>query len=318
MHDILPLLNQHSFPAIRRRQIKTLQINITLKCNQACFHCHVNASPKRTEMMNKETLKYIYQYLASKNIETLDITGGAPELHPDFKEIVQVARDAGIHVIDRCNLTVLDEPDQEDTAEFLAGQGVEIIASLPCYLEENVDRQRGEGVFKTSIRMLKKLNEHGYGKNLPLNLVYNPQGAVLPPDQNILEEQYREYLSEHYGLYFNKLFVICNMPINRFGSTLITQNSFHEYMYLLKNAHKDENLDDVMCRDLVSIDWQGYVYDCDFNQMLGLAMTKKNKKQIHVSDLLHSDIADNPIVVRDHCYGCTAGQGSSCGGALGH
>ena len=316
MHNILPLLDRHGFPAIRKKRISTLQINIILKCNQACFHCHVNASPKRTEMMNMETLGYVYKYLDHNDIQTLDITGGAPELHPEFRQIVSKAHKTGVHVIDRCNLTVLDQPGQEDTIKFLSEKGVEIIASLPCYLEENVDRQRGEGVFNTSIRMLKKLNDYGYGATLPLNLVYNPQGPVLPPNQKELEQQYREHLSKEYDLVFNELFVLCNMPINRFGSTLISQNRFHEYMMLLKDAHKDENLDNVMCRELVSIDWQGYVYDCDFNQMLGIGMKNDKENRLHISELLSGNYINHSIVVRDHCYGCTAGQGSSCGGAL--
>ncbi|MCG8325445.1 MAG: arsenosugar biosynthesis radical SAM protein ArsS, partial [Thiotrichales bacterium] len=238
------------------------------------------------------------------------------ELRPEFRHIVEEARGAGVHVIDRCNLTVLEEPGQEDTIGFLVEQGVEIIASLPCYLEENVDRQRGDGVFNLSIRALKRLNADGFGTELPLNLVYNPQGPVLPPNQDALEQQYRDYLKEHYNIVFNNLYVICNMPINRFGSTLVSQNRFHDYMNLLRDSYKDENLDNVMCRDLVSIDWQGYVYDCDFNQMLGLAMKNGKKDAVHIADLLNDDFIDNPIVVRDHCYACTAGQGSSCGGAL--
>lgn len=315
MKDTLPLLDQLGFPPIQRRQTKTLQINITLKCNQACFHCHVNASPKRTEMMSDETLNVIYQLLGKGGIETLDITGGAPELHPHFRNLVSVAVNAGVKVIDRCNLTVLDEPGQENTAEFLADNNVDIVASLPCYLEENVDQQRGEGVFVKSIRNLQKLNQLGYGKNRVLNLVYNPQGPVLPPGQDELRSQYKEYLFEKYGIVFNDLFVICNMPINRFGSTLISQNRFDDYMKLLKQSHKDENLESVMCRDLISVDWQGRLYDCDFNQMLGLDINR-DQSSMHVSELLNNDLVNQTITVRDHCYACTAGQGSSCGGAL--
>lgn len=316
MHDILPLLDRHGFPAIRKRSLTTLQINLTLKCNQSCLHCHVNASPKRTEMMDDETIDYVYQYLETGRLATLDITGGAPELHPRFRDLVQHAYSNDVHIIDRCNLTVLEEPGQEDTAEFLAEHEVEIVASLPCYLQENVDAQRGNGVFETSIGVLKMLNTYGYGKRLPLNLVYNPQGAVLPPGQESLQEQYCKYLGKHYGIAFNDLFVLCNMPINRFGSTLVSNNSFDDYMKLLAGAHQDTNLEQVMCRDLVSIDWQGYAYDCDFNQMLGLKMKTREQKPLHISDLLQMDMADHPVIVRDHCYGCTAGQGSSCGGAL--
>jgi len=316
MHDILPLLDRHGFPAIHRRAVSTLQINITLKCNQACFHCHVNASPKRTEMMDSETLESVYRYLDQGHVETLDITGGAPELHPEFRNVVRHARSNNIHVIDRCNLTVLEEPGQEDTAAFLADQNVEIIASLPCYMQENVDAQRGDGVFESSIRSLQTLNAIGYGDRLSLKLVYNPQGPVLPPDQESLEQQYRTYLLDHYGIVFNELFVLCNMPINRFGSTLVSNRRFQDYMLLLHSAHREQNLERVMCRDLVSIDWQGYVYDCDFNQMLGLNIKNRRGRPLHITDLLNKNISGHPIRVRDHCYGCTAGQGSSCGGAL--
>lgn len=282
------------------------------------MHCHVNASPKRTEMMSEQTIATIFEVLTHAEFNTLDITGGAPELHPQFRKLVKHARASGIKVIDRCNLTVLEQPGQEDTAEFLAEHNVEIVASLPCYLEENVNRQRGDGVFQSSIRVLKKLNALGYGKEKILNLVYNPQGATLPPEQQQLEKQYKDYLKENHAIQFNELFVICNMPINRFGSTLLSNNEFDPYMELLKKAYKPENLQNVMCRDLISVDWQGYLYDCDFNQMLGLPMQQGARHRLHLTDILESDVVNNKITVKDHCYACTAGQGSSCGGALSH
>ena len=318
MHDCLPHLNKHTFPSIARDELTTLQINIGLKCNQQCVHCHVNASPKRTEMMSQETLATVKQFLANGQCQTLDITGGAPELHPEFKTLVSYAREKGVHVIDRSNLTILLEQGMEDLAAFLAEQEVEIIASLPCYSAENVDRQRGNGVFDESITALQKLNQLGYGDHdgmLKLNLVYNPQGPSLPPSQQELQQAYKEQLFEHFEIKFNQLFTLCNMPIQRFGSTLISHGQLDDYLLLLKNAHQDPNLDNVMCRSLISVDWQGYVFDCDFNQMLGLNMEDKQERT-HLSELLHQQLTGRPISVRDHCYGCTAGQGSSCGGAL--
>jgi radical SAM/Cys-rich protein len=316
MHETLPYLNKMSFPQIKRKTLDTVQINIGLKCNQQCVHCHVNSSPKRTEMMSPQTLDTVKAFLVNNNIEILDITGGAPELHPEFKSLVSYAKENNVHVIDRCNLTILSEPGMETLAEFLATNEVEVVASLPCYQEDNVDAQRGKGVFEKSISGLKQLNEFGYGKDkskLVLNLVYNPQGAVLPPAQEQLEASYKKELFNKYGIEFNKLFTICNMPIKRFGSTLISNNKLTDYMSLLKDSYKKDNLENLMCRHLLSIDWQGYVYDCDFNQMLGLNM-KDSPNAVHISDLVNID--GNSIAVRDHCYGCTAGQGSSCSGAL--
>jgi radical SAM/Cys-rich protein len=224
-----------------------------------------------------------------------------------------------VRVIDRCNLTILFEPGQETLAQFLADQQVEITASLPCYLEDNVDRQRGKGVFETSIRALQKLNSLGYGQPdspLKLNLVYNPQGPVLPPGQDGLKRDYQQRLLDSYGVVFNELYALTNMPIQRFGSTLVSKGQFVPYMKLLKDAYRPENLDTVMCRTLLSVDWQGYVYDCDFNQMLELPLTWKGRSRPHLRELLGANLEHNPIVVKDHCYGCTAGQGSSCGGAL--
>ncbi len=318
MHDTLPYLSQMNFPSIERKELNTVQINIGLKCNQQCVHCHVNSSPKRTEMMSSETIDLIKSFLLKKNVQTLDITGGAPELHPEFKELVTFSRNNNIHVIDRCNLTILSEDGMDDLAQFLARNEVEIVASLPCYEEKNVDAQRGEGVFARSIAGLRSLNKLGYGKtksNLVLNLVYNPQGAVLPPAQDELELAYKKELLNKYNIEFNQLFTICNMPIKRFGSTLVSQNKLSDYMTLLKNAYNEDNLENIMCRHLISIDWQGNVYDCDFNQMLGLNK-QDSEKHIHLSELFNTDVNEDPVAVRDHCYGCTAGQGSSCSGAL--
>ena len=319
MHDTLALLNHSDFPAISRRKTEILQINIGLRCNQQCLHCHVNSSPKRTEKMDEATIAAVYDYVKNSDVHTLDITGGAPELHPQFRELVVKVRALDVKVIDRCNLTILSEPDQEDLAEFLAQQKVEIVASLPCYQQENVDKQRGKGVFELSIEGLQKLNRLGYGKpgsNLSLHLVYNPQGPELPPAQAPLEAAYKKTLMQDFGIEFNQLFALSNMPINRFGSTLVSNRTFHDYISLLKNSHDNDNLDGVMCRNMVSVDWQGYIYDCDFNQMLGLNLMNINK-QLHIADLKNSSLEGDSITVLDHCYGCTAGQGSSCGGALG-
>jgi len=320
MHATLPLLETSDFPAIRRRTTETLQVNLGYKCNQSCLHCHVNAGPTRTELMARDTIFEVIAYLKAANIKTLDVTGGAPELNPHFRMLVEAARALGVSVIDRCNLTILLEPGHEDLARFLADQQVEITASLPCYLEDNVDRQRGKGVFGTSIRALQLLNRLGYGQAgsaLKLNLVYNPQGPVLPPAQQVLQRDYQQRLADVYGITFNELYVITNMPIQRFGSTLVSKNQFDGYMKLLKNAYQPANLETVMCRSLLSVDWQGYVYDCDFNQMLDLPIAWKNRPRTHLRELIGAGLEHNPIVVKDHCYGCTAGQGSSCGGALG-
>jgi radical SAM/Cys-rich protein len=319
MHATLPLMRITDFPPIRRAKLDTLQVNLGYKCNQSCVHCHVNAGPTRTEMMSLETINDVLAFLQASHVGKLDITGGAPELNPHFRDLVRAARNLGAHVIDRCNLTILEQPGQENLAQFLADQRVEVVASLPCYLEENVDRQRGKGVFEVSIRALQLLNRMGYGQpgsGLELSLVYNPQGPVLPPAQGQLEADYRTHLGKRYGLVFNELYVLTNMPIQRFGSMLISKGQFAHYMDLLKNAYQPANLEAVMCRSLVSVDWRGFVYDCDFNQMLGLPLAYKGRAKTHLRELIGRDLTDNPIVVADHCYGCTAGQGSSCGGAL--
>lgn len=316
MHATLPLLVATDFPPLRRAKLATLQVNLGYRCNQSCVHCHVNAGPQRTEMMDSQTLDLIPDVLAARGIGTLDLTGGAPELHEGFRKLVRKASAMGVHVIDRCNLTILSEPGQDGLAEFLAEHKVEVIASLPCYSAENVDRQRGDGVFDRSIAALQALNALGYGRpatGLTLNLVYNPLGATLPPDQVGLEADFKRELRAQFGIEFNTLLAITNMPIKRFGSTLISKGTFGSYMRLLKDNFSSANLQGVMCRSLISVDWTGALHDCDFNQQLGLPMPRG---MAHVRDLLSGDPDGRPIRVADHCYGCTAGQGSSCGGAL--
>jgi len=320
MHATLPLLRPSDFPPIKRSRLDTLQVNLGYRCNQSCLHCHVNAGPSRNEMMNAQTVDQVIAFIRVSRLATLDITGGAPELNPQFRALVLAARSLGVATIDRCNLTVLEQPGQEDLAPFLAENQVEVTASLPCYLEENVDRQRGPGVFESSIRALRALNDLGYGQpgmDLRLNLVFNPQGPVLPPDQTTLESAYREELEKRFGIVFTRLFSLTNMPIQRFGSMLVSKHLFDPYLQLLRESFNPSNLEAVMCRSLVSVDWEGWIYDCDFNQMLGVPLELRGKPQVHISELTRADLDDNPIAVLNHCYGCTAGQGSSCGGALG-
>jgi radical SAM/Cys-rich protein len=319
MRQMLPLLATGGFPAVRRGRLETLQVNLGYRCNQSCLHCHVNAGPTRTEQMDDAALQSVFDFLAAGGASALDITGGAPELHPRFRELVMHARSRGLRVIDRCNLTILEEPGSEGLAQFLAAQRVEIIASLPCYTPELVDRQRGKGVYETSVRALRRLNALGYGNpgsGLLVDLVYNPQGPSLPPAQALLEADYRRELSTRHGIGFNRLLAMTNMPIARFGSTLVSKGQFHAYMKLLRDAHREENLERVMCRSLLSVDWRGYVYDCDFNQMLGLPLAHAGKPKWKLSELVGADLEGKPVAVREHCFGCTAGQGSSCGGSI--
>ena len=312
MNATLPLLLDTDFPAVRRRRLATVQVNLGYVCNQSCLHCHVNAGPTRTESMSRATIDQVLAYLSASGAAALDLTGGAPELNPHFRDLVARARTMGVKVIDRCNLTVLEEPGQEGLAAFLAAHRVEIMASLPCYTEELVDRQRGNGVYRKSIRAIRALNALGYGREgtgLVLNLVYNPQGPSLPPAQEKLEADYKRILGESFGVSFNALLTMANMPIQRFGSMLISKGRFNEYMRLLRASHRDENLDGVMCRSLVSVDWQGYLHDCDFNQMLGLPLRVAGKARVHLADATGRDLDGNPIVVGDHCYGCDGGTG---------
>ncbi len=319
MRDPWPLLEQIAFPPIRRRRLDTLQVNVGYRCNQTCVHCHVDASPHRTEEMSGEVVDAVLAFVERQHVAVLDITGGAPELHPHFRRLVTAARAMGVRVMDRCNLTIFEVEGQERLPEFLAAEQVEIVASMPCYQEDNVDRQRGKGVFDSSIRGLQRLNALGYGREgggLVLNLVYNPQGPALPPPQEQLEADYKRILGERYGIAFNRLFTLANMPINRFGSILMVKGEFDRYLGLLRDNHADANLAQVMCRDLISVDWRGFVYDCDFNQMLDLPLVHGGRERVHLADLLTADLEGLPIRVAGHCYGCTAGQGSSCGGAL--
>lgn len=312
-------LKPSSFPPLRRAQLQTLQVNLGFRCNLSCVHCHVNAGPKRTEEMAWETVEEVLACLRKHRLQTLDLTGGAPELNPHFRYLVEQAGSLGVHVIDRSNLTIMEEEGQEDLAEFLAGHRVEVIASLPCYLEENVDSQRGKGSYAASIAALRRLNALGYGlpdSGLALNLVYNPLGPSLPPPQESLQADYKRQLAERFGVTFNQLFTITNMPIQRFGSYLQTKGEFQNYLQLLREAHQPANLQAVMCRHLISVDWRGYLYDCDFNQMLDMPMVNAESRRPHLRDLLFDELEGLPIQVAEHCYGCTAGQGSSCGGAL--
>jgi radical SAM/Cys-rich protein len=312
-----------TFPPLRRSALTTLQVNLGYRCNQACSHCHVAAGPTRSEMMDGATLALIPQVLVARAVGTLDLTGGAPELHPGFRQLVRQARALGVSVIDRCNLTILSEEGQQDLAAFLAQQGVRVVASLPCYLQDNVDRQRGSGVFARSIAGLQQLNALGYGQagsGLALDLVFNPQGPSLPPPQQQLEEAYRRHLGDTYGVVFNRLLALANMPIARFADQLCRSGELLRYQQLLEHNHNPANLGQVMCRSLISVDWQGRLYDCDFNQMLALPQLSASGSGAgsgrHLSDLLAWDPTGAPIVVADHCYGCTAGSGSSCGGSL--
>lgn len=324
MLNTKPLLLDSDFPLISRGGVKILQLNLGYLCNLTCTHCHVNAGPKRTELMSRSTMDEILSYCDQHSIQCLDLTGGAPEMNPDFEYLVAAAFKRGISVIDRCNLTILLEPQYGHLVEFLANHRVTIIASLPCYSEKNVSEQRGKGVFRDSIQALTKLNTVGYGRdpNLNLSLVYNPNGAFLPPNQQSLEKDYKKKLSQDYDIVFNQLLTITNMPISRFGSMLLSKGLYEDYMQLLKDNFSDDNLKQLMCRHTLSIDWQGYVYDCDFNQMLDLPLLNfrdliaTDKKKYHIKELINLDLNQHPIAVGEHCYGCTAGQGSSCGGAL--
>lgn len=304
--------------SLPRIATEILQVNLGKICNQACRHCHVEAGPKRTEIMTKETVDRILSFLReAPEIHTVDLTGGAPELNPHFRYIVSEVRAMGKKVIDRCNLTVLFEPGQEETADFLCQHQVEITASLPCYQKDNVDRQRGRGVFDKSIEGLKLLNRLGYGKegtDLVLNLVYNPQGINLPPGQKALEEAYKKELKELFEIEFNHLYTITNMPIKRFLNDLEKSGQLAEYMCLLQNNFNPQAAENVMCRNQISVGWDGQLYDCDFNQMLEIPFGWQKTDVWDIHSL--KELESKKIAFADHCYGCTAGAGSSCGGAL--
>ncbi|MES9826051.1 MAG: arsenosugar biosynthesis radical SAM (seleno)protein ArsS [Candidatus Thiodiazotropha endolucinida] len=319
MIETTHLLQPSTFPSISRGKLETLQVNLGFRCNLSCVHCHVNAGPKRKEEMDRRTVEDVLTFLQRKQLQRLDLTGGAPELNENFRYLVKQARELGVHVINRCNLVILLEKGQEDLADFLARHQVEIVASLPCYLEENVDQQRGKGSYAGSIDALLKLNRLGYGmpeSGLQLNLVYNPLGPCLPPPQAPLEAEYRKQLLERYGIHFNQLMTITNMPIQRFGSYLQSKGEFYSYLQLLRDAYQPVNLEYVMCRSLLSVDWRGFLYDCDFNQMLKIHLKTDRSMRPRLRDLFDCELEELQIQVAEHCYGCTAGQGSSCGGAL--
>lgn len=320
MRVSLPLLEVTDFPNLTRGILETLQVNVGYLCNQSCIHCHVGAGPKRQELMDKETIDLVVDFLDSESIKVLDITGGAPEMNPYFCDLVVGARELGVEVIDRCNLTILQEEGYEYLAEFLAVNKVRVVASLPCYLEDNVDKQRGSGVYASSVEAIRKLNGFGYGKDgssLILDLVYNPIGPSLPPPQNELEVIYKRELGSKLNIHFNRLLAMTNLPVGRFGSVLQSKGQFHDYVRLLKKSYRSENLQSVMCRSLISVDWQGFVYDCDFNQMLNVPLLLEKKgHSVHLRDLSRKKLGGLPINVKNHCYGCTAGSGSSCGGDL--
>jgi len=292
--------------------VETLQVNLGFRCNLACKHCHVAAGPGRSEMMADENVDAVLDIVASGEIHTLDLTGGAPEYHPRFRELVTRARTLGKHVIVRSNLAIFFEPGMEDLPEFLADAGVELVASLPFYLEESVDRVRGAGTFGKCIEALKRLNELGFGSSSgtrELSLVYNPQGAFLPPPQAALEQEYRRTLSEHHGVSFDRLYTLANMPIGRFKEFLERTGQLNSYMEKLSGAFNPCTLDGLMCRHLVSVAWDGTLHDCDFNQVLGLGVAEDIPQSVQAFD--YRALAARPIMLGEHCYGCTAGQGST-------
>ena len=300
--------------SLRRGQLQTLQVNVGRRCNQACRHCHVDAGPWRTEMVSGTVAHRIGDWIRQHHPPIVDITGGAPELSEFFGYFVQTARRAGAHVIDRCNLTILEEPGFGYLPEYLAEHQVEVIASLPCYTAENVARQRGNGVFEKSISALRKLNAHGYGTRLPLNLVYNPLGPKLPAPQSELESDYREVLGREFGIVFNRLFTLTNQPIARFAEDLRRQGKMEEYMALLANSFNPATVEGLMCRSTLSVSWMGEVYDCDFNQMLGMQI--RNGQPLCLWDVTPDLLAGWTVLTGKHCFACTAGCGSSCTGAL--
>jgi radical SAM/Cys-rich protein len=315
--DFAARLEEDRTPLVRRR-LDTVQANVGKLCNQACKHCHVDAGPWRTELMTRETMEAVLGFAHDAGTSLLDITGGAPEMNPDFRWLVEAARKNELKVMDRCNLTVLGEPGQGDTHEFLAAHEVQVVASLPCYLEENVDKQRGGDVFRRSLEGLRRLNEVGYGdgeSGLVLTLVYNPVGAHLPPPQEKLEADYKRVLAEEYGVVFDQLFTITNMPIHRFAEDLRRKGELDEYMDTLVAAHNPAAVANVMCTSMVSVGWDGVLYDCDFNQMLEMSL-EGDGGPLRIQEATPGQVLAHRIAVGDHCFGCTAGAGSSCGGAI--
>jgi radical SAM/Cys-rich protein len=306
---------------LRRTRTEILQVNVGKLCNLTCVHCHVNAGPKRKEIMTRDTIDRVIDWLAKTDIPTVDLTGGAPEMIPDFRYFIDRVRklQPSRHIIDRCNLTILLERGHEDLAHFLATKKVEIIASMPCYSAENVNAQRGEGVFEGSIAALQLLNSLGYGidQELPLHLVYNPVGAFLPSSQAELEADYKRELQKHFGIVFNNLYTLTNLPIGRFASYLRHSNKLEEYMELMIDAFNPATINGLMCRNTISVGWRGEVYDCDFNQQLGMQWSDNGaRERLFLWDVDPDEIENRRIMTGDHCFGCTAGAGSSCGGAI--
>lgn len=315
-HDFNQALRQHNRFPLKRTRLSELQINLGYLCNQACEHCHVEAGPKRTEMMTWETMQKIVIWAKENEVQAIDLTGGAPELIPNFRLFADALISNGIRITSRCNITVLFEPWQEDLAEWYADRNVRLVCSLPCYSKENVDKQRGKGVFGKSIEGLQQLNEVGYGRDPEkiIDLVYNPVGPVLPPAQAALEDDYKNRLKDDFDIDFNNLLTITNLPINRFEHYLKRTGQLDSYVQLLADNFNPETVAPLMCRHLISVDWQGYAYDCDFNQMLGLPLGFAGRKLLW--DINPGKLKGSDIAVARHCFGCTAGAGSSCGGAL--
>ena len=315
-HDFNQTLRQHNLFSLTRATLKELQINLGYLCNQACEHCHVEAGPKRTEMMTWETMEKVLTWAAQNDITQADLTGGAPELIPEFRRFVDGLLKLDIAVTSRCNLTVLFEPGQEDLAQWYAERKIRLVCSLPCYTAENVEAQRGKGVFGKSIKALRTLNRYGYGdqNDLIIDLVYNPVGATLPPSQAALENDYKVRLKEDFGIRFNRLLTIANLPINRFEHFLKRTGQLDSYQQLLVDNFNPATVEPLMCRHLLSVDWQGYLYDCDFNQMLHMPLAASGRKQLW--EITREQLENAPIALGKHCFGCTAGAGSSCGGAL--
>ena len=315
-HNFHDTLKDHSLPGLKREKLRDLQINLGYLCNQACEHCHVEAGPKRTELMTWKTMQKILEWSKTAGIQSVDLTGGAPEMNPHFRSFVEAFQAQGAQIISRCNLTILTEPGYEDLARWYADRKVRLVSSMPCYTRENVDKQRGKGTFGKSIDALLELNQFGYGIDpaLPLDLVYNPGGAFLPPAQITLEQDYKTRLKEDFGIEFSSLLTITNLPIKRFEHYLQRSGQLDSYLSLLVENFNPCTVSNLMCKTLISVDWQGKVYDCDFNQMLDMPLSG-NKHQ-SLWDVEIEQLQDMPIAIDKHCYGCTAGAGSSCGGAL--
>lgn len=315
-HNFTDTLNNHALPSLKRDKLSDLQINLGYLCNQACEHCHVEAGPKRTELMSWETMQQILEWSQKAGIKSVDLTGGAPEMNPHFRQFIEAFQAQGAQIISRCNLTILTEPGYEDLAQWYADHKIRLVSSMPCYTRENVDKQRGKGAFGKSIDALQMLNQNGYGvdPSMPLDLVYNPGGAFLPPAQITLEQDYKTRLKDDFGIDFSSLLTITNLPIKRFEHYLQRSGQLDSYLSLLVENFNPCTVSNLMCKTLISVDWQGKVYDCDFNQMLEMPLAGDKHQALWEIDI--DALEDMPIAIDKHCYGCTAGAGSSCGGAL--